>query len=128
MTQKKVYLGDVLRHTSKAEVTGEYVTINDESYYKIANYDHMENFFISVVSDSDHWMYISTRGGLSAGRVDSENALFPYYTDDKITDGSPEERQALLEAPSLATRRETLVTLMEFALRGDGGSNRETVQ
>lgn len=32
----------------------------------------------------------------------------------------PEERQALLEAPSLATRRETLVTLMEFALRGSG--------
>ena len=30
----------------------------------------------------------------------------------------PEERQALLEAPSLQTRRETLVTLMEFALRG----------
>ncbi len=30
----------------------------------------------------------------------------------------PEERQALLEAPSLATRRETLVTLIEYALRG----------
>ena len=29
-----------------------------------------------------------------------------------------EEKQALLEAPSLATRRETLVTLMEFALHG----------
>lgn len=27
----------------------------------------------------------------------------------------PEEKQALLEAPSLTTRRETLVTLMEFA-------------
>ena len=34
----------------------------------------------------------------------------------------PEERQALLEAPSLETRRETLVTLMEFALRDDGES------
>lgn len=34
---------------------------------------------------------------------------------------SPEDKQALLEAPSLETRRETLVTLMEFALRsGDG--------
>jgi Lon protease-like protein len=32
----------------------------------------------------------------------------------------PEDRQALLEAPSLSTRRETLVTLMEFALRGGG--------
>jgi len=30
----------------------------------------------------------------------------------------PEEKQALLEAPSLATRRETLVTLIEFVLRG----------
>lgn len=30
----------------------------------------------------------------------------------------PEEKQALLEAPSLSTRRETVVTLMEFALRG----------
>jgi Lon protease-like protein len=32
----------------------------------------------------------------------------------------PEDRQALLEAPTLATRRETLQVLMEFALRGDG--------
>jgi Lon protease-like protein len=30
----------------------------------------------------------------------------------------PEEKQALLEAPSLSTRRETLVTLLEFSLRG----------
>ncbi len=30
----------------------------------------------------------------------------------------PEEKQALLEAPSLSTRRETLVTLIEFVLRG----------
>jgi len=36
----------------------------------------------------------------------------------------PEEKQALLEAPTLTERRETLVTLMEFALRsgGDEGS------
>lgn len=32
----------------------------------------------------------------------------------------PEDKQALLEAPSLTTRRETLVTLMEFALRSGG--------
>lgn len=30
----------------------------------------------------------------------------------------PEERQALLEAPTLETRRETLVTLIEYALHG----------
>jgi len=38
----------------------------------------------------------------------------------------PEDKQALLEAPSLSTRRETLVTLIEFALRG--GSNEEMMQ
>lgn len=32
----------------------------------------------------------------------------------------PEDKQALLEAPSLSTRRETLVTLIEFALRSGG--------
>ncbi|SEN15693.1 hypothetical protein SAMN04488003_11029 [Loktanella fryxellensis] len=31
---------------------------------------------------------------------------------------APEDKQALLEAPSLSTRRETLMTLIEFALRG----------
>jgi hypothetical protein len=39
---------------------------------------------------------------------------------------APEDKQALLEAPSLQTRRETLVTLIEFALRG--GSNEEIMQ
>lgn len=39
---------------------------------------------------------------------------------------SPEDKQALLEAPSLSTRRETLVTLIEFALRG--GANDEVMQ
>ncbi|SFG86980.1 hypothetical protein SAMN04488020_104245 [Palleronia marisminoris] len=32
----------------------------------------------------------------------------------------PEDKQALLEAPTLETRRETLVTLIEFALAGGG--------
>jgi Lon protease-like protein len=38
----------------------------------------------------------------------------------------PEDKQALLEAPSLATRRETLVTLIEFTLRG--GTGEEMIQ
>ncbi|KUF12867.1 LON peptidase substrate-binding domain-containing protein [Pseudoponticoccus marisrubri] len=35
-----------------------------------------------------------------------------------ILEFGPEDKQALLEAPSLATRRETLVTLIEYAMRG----------
>ncbi|MGJ8587614.1 MAG: LON peptidase substrate-binding domain-containing protein [Yoonia sp.] len=34
---------------------------------------------------------------------------------------APEDKQALLEAPSLTTRRETLMTLIEYALRGGSG-------
>ncbi|MFT4149068.1 MAG: LON peptidase substrate-binding domain-containing protein [Paracoccaceae bacterium] len=39
---------------------------------------------------------------------------------------TPEDKQALLESPSLPVRRETLVTLMEFALRG--GMSDEVLQ
>lgn len=58
--------------------------INGENYYKIENCNQMRPFFMSIVSDSNHWLFISSNGGLSAGRKNSENALFPYYTDDKI--------------------------------------------
>ncbi|WP_158965480.1 LON peptidase substrate-binding domain-containing protein [Chachezhania sediminis] len=37
-----------------------------------------------------------------------------------LLDFEPEDKQALLEAPSLSTRRETLVTLIEFTLRSGG--------
>lgn len=43
-----------------------------------------------------------------------------------LLDFDPEEKQALLEAPCLRTRRETLVTLIEFAMRG--GSSEEHLQ
>ncbi len=43
---------------------------------------------MSIVSDTNHWMFISSNGGLTAGRKNSEFALFPYYTDDKITESS----------------------------------------
>lgn len=66
----------------------EWVTFENEKFYKIANSDTMRPFFMSIVSDSNHWMFISSNGGLSAGRKDSDNALFPYYTDDKITENA----------------------------------------
>jgi len=43
-----------------------------------------------------------------------------------LLDFTPEDKQALLEAPSLQTRRETLITLIEFQMRG--GSGEETLQ
>ena len=51
--------------------------------------------------------------------INSLSMLCPFEVEDK---------QALLEAPSLTTRRETLVTLIEFALRGGGSESGEMVQ
>ncbi|MGB5008116.1 MAG: hypothetical protein WBO39_14345, partial [Ferruginibacter sp.] len=62
------------------------VEIDNEVFYRISNVDAMRPFFMSVVSDSNHWMFISSNGGLTAGRKNSEYALFPYYTDDKISE------------------------------------------
>lgn len=70
------------------QVNMEQVKIAGEAYFKISNSDAMRPFFMSIVSDSDHWMFIASNGGLSAGRKNAEYALFPYYTDDKITESA----------------------------------------
>src|ERR1035438_3442726 len=67
-------------------IHGQVVTLWGEDFYQIANHDRMRPFFMTVVSDADHWMFISSNGALSAGRRNADLALFPYYTDDKIRD------------------------------------------
>ncbi len=87
-THKEIYLGAQKLATSFDEVSGTEVKIEGETFYKIANYDAMRPFFMSIVSNSNHWMFLSSTGGLTAGRKNSNFALFPYYTDDKITESS----------------------------------------
>ncbi len=81
-----LHLGKTAIRAQKKAVEGEWVRFEGDEFYKIRNYDQMRPFFISVVSDADHWMFISSNGGLTAGRRDADHALFPYYTDDKIRD------------------------------------------
>ena len=66
--------------------TGRFVEKGGEQWYEIRNYDKMQPFFISLASDTDLWMYLASTGGLTAGRRSPNEALFPYYTDDKITE------------------------------------------
>ncbi len=82
----KIYLGNTNLKYVEKEVKGEFVMLDQEKFYKISNYDEMPDFFMTIVSNSDHWMFISSNGSLSAGRINRDNALFPYYTDDKIHD------------------------------------------
>ena len=65
---------------------GELVVRDGEVFYKISNYQAMPAFFMSIVSGYDHWLFVSSTGGLSCGRGNPESSLFPYYTDDKIHD------------------------------------------
>ena len=76
------------RGTLQKEVKLKQLTIGNECYFMISNSDTMRPFFMSIVSDSNHWMFISSNGGLTAGRKNSDFALFPYYTDDKITESA----------------------------------------
>jgi hypothetical protein len=88
MTSIPILIGNSEYQSAKGEISGEYVTLLGEPYYCIHNYDRMPPFFISIVSSADHWMFISSTGGLTAGRINAESALFPYGTDDKIAESS----------------------------------------
>ncbi|MBE0676735.1 MAG: hypothetical protein IH591_18915, partial [Bacteroidales bacterium] len=86
MSREKIQLGQTVLNQSDNKVQGSFLEIDGEKFYRIEHYDQMPDFFMTVVSDSDQWMFISSNGSLSAGRKDRDNALFPYYTDDKISD------------------------------------------
>ena len=70
-------------------VQGEFLNISGERYYAIRNVDKIEPFLISLISPVDHWMFISSNGGLTAGRVSPAMSLFPYITVDKIHASTP---------------------------------------
>jgi hypothetical protein len=83
-----IFIGDTLQQSRKDDIKGEYVHLLDEPFYKIKNYDSLPPFFMSLVSSSNHWMFIASTGGLSAGRINAAHALFPYYTVDKLTENN----------------------------------------
>src|SRR5512136_737282 len=83
-----LWIGATVDKTRLQPVAGEYVHLLDEEYYKISNYDTLPPFFMNIVSDADHWLFISSTGGLSAGRRNAESAVFPYYTEDKLAENT----------------------------------------
>ena len=67
MTKQPIYIGNKLASFNENEIKGELITFDNEVYYKISNSDQMRPFFMSLISDSNHWMFIASNGGLSAG-------------------------------------------------------------
>lgn len=68
------------------EVKGTFVNLDGEKFYCIKNYDCMEDFFMTITSSSDVWNFCWAQGGITAGRINSNHAIFPYYTVDKVSD------------------------------------------
>ena len=66
-------------------ITGEYLRVDGEKYFRIANSHLMDDFFMSLVGASDHWMFVSSDGSLTTGRRNPDTALFPYASDDQIS-------------------------------------------
>lgn len=64
------------------------VQLGDEQHYVMLGTEAMPPFLMSVVSDGDRWMFVSSDGGLTAGRRDAAHALFPYETDDRLHETS----------------------------------------
>ncbi|MCU0975110.1 MAG: hypothetical protein MUC71_02205 [Steroidobacteraceae bacterium] len=75
--------------TTAHDVAGEFVDIGGERFYAIRNVDRMPPFLVSVVSSGNHWLFASSTGGLTAGRVSPETPLFPYVTVDKVHESGP---------------------------------------
>jgi hypothetical protein len=63
---------------------GGLVQVDGIGYYRIDGVEAMAPFLMTVVSDSDLWMFVSSTGALTAGRIDADHALFPYETDDRL--------------------------------------------
>ena len=88
MPDTAIHLADCVQRPRAGDppqpVAGAPVDLNGERFYRIANVDRMPTFFMTLVGASDLWMFVASNGGLTAGRVDAESALFPYATHDKI--------------------------------------------
>jgi Lon protease-like protein len=78
----------------------------DPGFHRGPFLDLLRRYFEAMQLSSD---WSSLREAEAELLINSLSMLCPFDSSDK---------QALLEAPSLATRRETLVTLMEIALHG----------
>ena len=59
--------------------------MKEADFFQIKNVDGMEPFFMNIVSGTDLWTFMSSNGGITAGRRSAEWALFPYETDDRVT-------------------------------------------
>lgn len=82
---ENLFLGKNPINRQQEKISGSFIELDGQKWYRISNYDQMPSFFMSITSPEDFWMFISSTGGLTCGRQDKDNALFPYDNDDKVS-------------------------------------------
>ena len=76
MSGREFFVGKTPILEQKKNVSGAYVEVEGEVFYRIENHNAMRPFFMTVVSSSDHWLFISSNGSLSAGRKNPDCARY----------------------------------------------------
>jgi hypothetical protein len=72
-----------MKTTSRLVPACEFVSLDGEDYSRISAVESLSPFLMNLRTDTDLWMFISSTGGLTAGRRDPDGALFPYETVDR---------------------------------------------
>jgi hypothetical protein len=96
--------------------------VDDVEMYRIPDVSAMNPFLMTVVSNSDLWMFVSSTGGLTAGRVNRDRCIFPYETDDRLHVASGRVGPATV----LRVRTATATTIWEPFV-GDGSGTRRSL-
>lgn len=66
------------------QASNEIEFIDGTAVQRITPLDAVAPFLMTIVSNADLWMFVSSTGGLTAGRVRPADCVFPYETDDRL--------------------------------------------
>ena len=91
MTTESGEVDRLVQNPAEAPARHEFVTLAGQRYACIRDVDRLAPFLMSIVGDSDAWLFVGSNSPFTAGRVDPDGAVFPYPTVDKLlrhTDGS----------------------------------------
>jgi hypothetical protein len=84
ISKQRVFLGNTPLEAPQHKSTPTNCSIHGEPFVGIQNVNAMPPFLMSIVSDCNLWTFLGSNGAFTSGRGDSDHALFPYRTADKI--------------------------------------------
>jgi len=82
--QSSVLLGGTVYHSASSRPKAATISIAGEPFIGIQQVNAMPPFLMSIVSNGNVWLFAGSNSAFTAGRTDSDHAIFPYQTVDKI--------------------------------------------